>query len=86
MASTSVASNSSSTSNTTTSNNGTTLSDLSSEINAAALSMYYNFFYKQSYMTYLIPMIVSFCVYYIIYIPLFRRSSVRVRSKLLSRR
>ena len=83
MASTSVALNSSSTS---PGSNNSTLSDLGTEIDAAALSMYYYFFYRQSYMTYLIPMIASFCVYYLIYIPLFYRSSVRVRNKVLSQR
>lgn len=51
---------------------------------AASSSVYYDFFYKKSYLTYIIPMAIAFGVYYIIYIPYFKRLSYRVRNKMLT--
>ena len=51
-----------------------------------ASSVYYDFFYKKSQLTYVIPMAAAFLVYYLIYIPYFRRLSYRVRTKLLTQR
>ena len=59
------------------SNNSTAVGD-------GASSLYYDFFYKKSYLTYVIPMAAAFLVYYLIYIPYFRRLSYRVRNKMLT--
>jgi hypothetical protein len=51
-----------------------------------ASSVYYDFFYKKNQLTYVIPMAAAFFVYYVIYIPYFRRLSYRVRTKLPTQR
>jgi len=53
---------------------------------ASAESLYYDFFYKRSFMAYLVPMAAAFLTYYLLYIPPFRRASPRLRNKLLADR
>jgi hypothetical protein len=50
-----------------------------------ASGLYYDFFYKQSTLTFLIPMAAAFLVYYCIYVPYYRRLSYRVRPKKVTR-
>ena len=50
-----------------------------------AAGLYYDFFYKQSTLTFLIPMAAAFIVYYCIYVPYYRRLSYRVRPKKVTR-
>lgn len=63
-----------------------TLSAFSMLEAASAQGLYYDFFYKRSFMAYLIPMVAAFITYYVMYIPPFRRASPRLRNKLLADR
>lgn len=69
-------------------NNPTTTYSLTKNIDEyksdPAYKVYYEFFYKNSFMAYLLPMVFAFFIYLMLYVPVFRRASTRSRTKLLT--
>ena len=50
----------------------------------ALIHLYYNFFYKDAALAYLLPAITAFLVYYVLYIPKFRKSDSKNRARNLT--
>jgi hypothetical protein len=42
---------------------------------------YYDFFYKYHWFTFILPPLFAFIVYYLYYLPLFRKTSWRLRNR-----